>query len=126
MSTLYDQDIKNFYRKLDTGRDFFQELLNLISHWAQWPKENEEDYLKLGLFAEAGEIADVHAKFARGDFGEEERDRRLAKEFADVLFFLFANMDMHGFTLGGIAETLVEKLNKRFVDNTIKGDGSDR
>lgn len=92
-------------------------------------------YLTMGMFAEAGEVADKIAKWVRkreayvsnaylvfGTSNPEkvyERRRELLKEVGDVLWFVACLADHLGFTLQEVAEMNIEKLQERKANGTI-------
>lgn len=122
----YNQAILEFYEALQFNQDIFPKLEKLIGYWKKWPGAYEDKYLSFGLFSEAGEVADTYAKYYRGDYDNKERKRRLAKELADVLFFVTALAAHEGMSIGHLADVLVTKLDRRYREGTIKGDGSER
>lgn len=79
-----------------------------------------------GLLEEAGEIAGVFKRFARGDFPHEEAGARLEKELGDVLWYLSRIAADNNWTLSSIAATNLDKLESRRIRNLIQGDGDNR
>lgn len=92
-------------------------------------------YLTMGMFAEAGEVADKIAKWVRKReayvsdsrlvFSTCEpavayrKQRELMKEVGDVLWFVACLADHLGFTLQEVAEMNIEKLRERKANGTI-------
>lgn len=92
-------------------------------------------YLTMGMFAEAGEVADKIAKWVRkreahvsGSFlvfntsdlnVANAKQRELIKEVGDVLWFVACLADHLGFTLQDVAEMNIEKLKEREANGTI-------
>lgn len=104
----------------------------------QWMGEQDERNLAiatLGLTGEAGEVAEKIKKQLRGDEAhnplEHEdiiaRNREVAKELGDVLFYLTWIANYHGYTLDQIIMANMQKLSDRRVRNgTLRGDGDNR
>jgi NTP pyrophosphatase (non-canonical NTP hydrolase) len=89
------------------------------------PTARNQEYLSLGLAAEAGEVASLVAKAVRDDVGKVNRES-LKKELGDVLWFVavlgeFYNIDMLDIAVGNI-----NKLRGRQSRGTIGGSGDDR
>lgn len=92
-------------------------------------------YLTMGMFAEAGEVADKIAKWVRKREARvsdsllvfntsdvevaNEKQRELMKEVGDVLWFVACLADHLGFTLQEVAEMNIEKLQERKANGTI-------
>lgn len=92
-------------------------------------------YLTMGMFAEAGEVADKIAKWVRkreayvsksylvfdtsDPIKVSEKRRELIKEVGDVLWFVACLADYLGFTLQEVAEINIEKLQERKANGTI-------
>lgn len=83
-------------------------------------------YLLTGLVAEAGEISGHYAKFLRSDFDSNELYRRIRKELGDLMYFTAQLCNEMEWDLRDILQENVNKLTKRKIANTIKGDGDDR
>lgn len=82
--------------------------------------------LLLGLQGEAGEVAEVHKKWLRGDYGYEELQQRLASELGDLLWYVATLADAHHIQLDDIANLNLEKLKDRAERDVLKGDGDNR
>jgi len=82
------------------------------------------NYLLLGLSGEVGELHSVFAKHVRdgGSIGW----NNVKKELGDVLWFVAALAEFHGFTLDDVAQTNLDKLNSRKQRGTIGGSGDER
>lgn len=82
----------------------------------------------LGLVGEAGETADKVKKIIRdknGSATEEDKDA-IKKELGDVLWYI-ANISRYlGFSLSGVAETNIDKLESRYQRNKLHGVGDER
>ena len=105
--------------------------------------ETDVMHFGFGLVSEAGEVAKVFQKYARGDkrynslasdefmYNEDFVDwymftpyaqDKVRDELGDVLWHVAALASTFGVTLEELAEQNVLKLKKREVDGTIKGD----
>lgn len=80
----------------------------------------------LGLLEEAGEIAGVFKRFARGDYNADVTVTKLHKELGDVLWYLSQVAEDNGFKLSEVAQTNLDKLESRRIRNVILGEGDDR
>lgn len=78
-----------------------------------------------GLFEEAGEVAGVFKRMARGDFTDDPGPK-LAKELGDVLWYLSRVAADNGWALSDIAQANLDKLESRRIRNTILGAGDNR
>lgn len=78
-----------------------------------------------GLLEEAGEVAGVFKRMARGDFTDDPGPK-LSKELGDVLWYLARVAADNGWTLSSIAQANLDKLESRRIRNTILGSGSER
>ena len=97
----------------------------LARQTALYPMEQGLTYTALGLCGEAGEVAEKIKKFIRGDEGLSLKED-LLHELGDVLWYL-ANLAFEcGYTLEKVAQSNLDKLEKRKKNNTIKGDGDNR
>ena len=84
-----------------------------------------EEYALLGLVGEVGEFFSLIAKAVRD--GEQDDYREMAKkELGDILWFIAALAEDHGYTLGEIAEGNLTKLAKRKAAKTLQGSGDNR
>lgn len=75
-----------------------------IDPFAVYPNTHGRQYARLGLFGEAGEIANQAKKILRDDNGQltEERRVKLADELGDVLWYATRLAHEHGILLAGI------------------------
>lgn len=107
----------------------FNEYQQLAKKTAKYPEIGKGlVYPMIGLSGEAGEVANKVKKIFRDDGGliKEERKEEIKKELGDLLWYiaqLATELDM---ALDSIASFNIEKLSKRFENNTIKGDGDNR
>ena len=60
-----------------------------------WDGENQKERAELGIIGELGEVAEVLKKFKRKDFGTIERNKRLLKEFGDLLYYFAIDCWLH-------------------------------
>lgn len=103
----------------------FEEYQNR-AHTTSTVARNSLQHATNGLFAESGEIAGVLQKFERGDFDEDEVERRIFKELGDVLWYASEVCTVFGFSLEQVAMANLEKLAARYARGVIKGSGDDR
>ena len=75
----------------------------------------------LGLVGEAGEVAELIKKDQYHDKPYERQKMR--DELGDVLWYLTALAEDHGFTLAEIAERNAEKLSLRYPNGFVRGGG---
>ena len=94
---------------------------------AQYPKEVEMEYLMLGLANEVGEVLGKYKKYLRGDkMIRQDFEKALVDEMGDVMWYFVRICDMLDVTLYEVMTRNINKLSKRVVEGTIKGDGDDR
>ena len=83
----------------------------------------DENYALFNLSGEVGELHSLIAKSIR----DNKLDMELVKkELGDILWCLAAVVGDCGFTLEDVAETNLEKLQKRKKNNTLQGSGDER
>ena len=104
----------------------FNEYQKLARSTAVYPEEHKVVYPALGLWGEAGEVADKIKKTIRGDSSLVEVTGSIADELGDVLWYLAILADDLGIPLEDIAHWNVDKLRRRMKSNKIKGDGDNR
>lgn len=89
----------------------------------------------LGLTGEAGEVAEKVKKHLRGDDAHNPmehdeilaRNKEVAKELGDELFYLTWIANYHGYTIEQIMALNILKLTDRRERNgTLRGDGDNR
>ncbi len=91
-----------------------------------WSGKAKDIRSVLGLVGEAGEIAECHKKYLRGDYdGEAYRDKMLG-ELGDALYYVAVCALEHGYKLSEVAEANYDKLKSRKQRGVIKGSGDDR
>jgi len=85
-------------------------------------------YFILGLVGETGEIVEKYKKILRNDNGvlTLDKQRELAKELGDVLWYLAMLAKEFGYTLENIAYMNLDKLADRKLNNKIRGEGDNR
>lgn len=85
-------------------------------------------YCVLGLTSEAGEVAGKLKKVMRDNNGylgfQEAHDIR--KEVGDVLWYCAMILDELQLTMGGCADTVLQKLAARQSNGTLQGSGDER
>jgi NTP pyrophosphatase (non-canonical NTP hydrolase) len=86
------------------------------------------NYTVLGLAGEAAEICNSFKKALRDDKGKltAERSEAIAKELGDVLWYVARLAAELGLPLRKIAQSNLEKLERRAAAGTISGSGDDR
>ncbi|HEX7394254.1 MAG TPA: nucleoside triphosphate pyrophosphohydrolase family protein [Anaerolineaceae bacterium] len=91
---------------------------------AVYPEAAKVIYPALGLSGEAGEVANQVKKILRDNAGEltEERRAKIIDELGDVLWYAAALASDIGISLDDVAAANLEKLAKRAVDGSLKGD----
>lgn len=112
-----------------TGIDPWGTTLNGYQAFAnstkKFPEKHAIIYPALGLTEEAGEVAGKIKKWLRGDVDNLDREA-VKKEMGDVLWYLASLATDLGFTLEDVALTNIEKITKRNLTGTLKGDGDNR
>lgn len=93
--------------------------------------QHSHEHLAFGLVEEAGEVAGKFKRLERGDYGPEdlaatEFQRALKPELGDVLFYLVALADRHGWSIEDLLVSNMEKLRARDATGTVIGTGDDR
>ncbi len=100
--------------------------------FAMYPDNIGIAYTTLGLTGEAGEVAEKVKKYIRKhgssdlSFGGLIRNKGIAKELGDVLWYLANLSNELGYTLQEIAEINLNKLNNREKRDVIVGEGDNR
>lgn len=85
-------------------------------------------YPALKLNGEAGEVAEKVGKVLRDNNGifTEEIKKAIIDELADVLWYITAIATDIGYNLDAVAKANLIKLERRRMNNTIKGSGDNR
>ena len=83
------------------------------------------EYTTLGLCSEAGELAGKVKRKMRGDKKEISKEDALL-EIGDCLWYLSECAKAFGSDLETVAKMNIEKLSKRKIAGTIRGEGDDR
>ena len=91
-----------------------------------WKMNYKEDFFRavLGLFGEAGEIAEKLKKSYRDEIKIDPIE--MGKELGDCLYYLARIGEYFGLTLEEIAELNIKKLMDRQKRNKIHGSGDNR
>jgi len=86
------------------------------------------DYPYYGLAEEVGEFMGKLAKAHRGDkqIDSKQLDSDLHKELGDVMWMVSAICSLRGWTLQGLVEGNINKLEDRKKRNVIQGEGDQR
>jgi len=105
----------------------FKEYQKLTQRTAVYPKDNAIAYALLGLSGEVGEVANKYKKVLRGDkpLNDEFRET-VSHEIGDVLWYIARLAEELDLSLETIAINNIDKLERRLLNNTIKGDGDNR
>lgn len=108
----------------------FDEYQKLSRETAMYPDIMGKNFVypTLGLVGEAGEVAEKMKKIFRDDGGELslEKQKEIAKELGDVLWYLAQLTSELELTLDEVAKLNLEKLNSRKERNKLHGDGDNR
>ena len=85
-------------------------------------------YPTLGLFGEAGEVAELVKKLIRDDAGQlsPERRERLLDELGDVCWYIAAIATELRVSLSDVMQRNLDKLKSRQERDKLHGDGDDR
>jgi NTP pyrophosphatase (non-canonical NTP hydrolase) len=84
-------------------------------------------YTTVALCGEAGEVADKVKKIMRGDKKLNITTKAdLMLELGDCLWYIAAMAKELGYSLDKVAQTNLQKLNTRYKNKTIQGDGDHR
>ena len=85
-------------------------------------------YPTLGLVGEAGEVAEKVKKVLRDKDGifDENSKQEIKKELGDVLWYIANLCSEFKFSLNDVAETNLDKLEKRTIKGKISGSGDNR
>lgn len=103
--------------------DRYQELTR---ETAVYPEKDATIYTSLGLNDESGEVAGAVKKHIRGDYDEEELQRRVESEAGDVLWYWVRLLDEMDLTASEVMEKNAEKVFDRKERDKIRGDGEKR
>jgi NTP pyrophosphatase (non-canonical NTP hydrolase) len=106
--------------------DDYQELAHKT---AVYNYDDELVYSAMGLFSEAGEVANKVKKVLRGDekYQNEEWVKGVLKgELGGVLWYLAEVATNLGLSLSDIARDNIDELQARKMKGNLKGDGDHR
>lgn len=95
-------------------------------HTIVYPPTQPIEYLTLGLSSEAGEVAAIIKRWIRDETPTDVVTKELEKELGDVLWYVARLADEAGLSLQAIIEGNKRKLEKRQLENKLKGKGDDR
>jgi len=85
------------------------------------------EYATLGLVGEAGGVANKVKKIQRDRLLlNSELREAIADELGDVLWYISACANELGYTLDGIAELNLSKVERRLANGTLGGSGDTR
>jgi len=105
------------------GIDVYQVM---CGQFAEYPKGIEVLYPMIGLANESGEALGKIKKVLRGDKTLEQQTPAIADELGDVLWYLAMTAKGLGYSLEEVAQLNYDKLSRRQLNGTIKGDGDTR
>lgn len=106
--------------------DEYQHRLEAIQkQYPVTPDMQRKAALALGLAEECGEVMSLLKRLYRGDTPADFQSR-LVKELGDTLAYLVLVGDSFGISLEEIAAVNLKKLEARFDNNTLSGEGDDR
>lgn len=91
-----------------------------------FPQPKGDEYCVLGLLSEAGEVAGKMKKYLRGDYGYEDMRGGVSSELGDVLWYAAILAKRLGFNLEDVAQSVLDKLERRQQTGTLRGDGDNR
>lgn len=102
-----------------------------------WLSSNnmEVDFIRsaMGIFGEAGEVAEKVKKLLRGDSGDftvegmdEKTKTAVMLELGDALYYISRLAKIMGFDLQAVADMNISKLASRQARGVIKGSGDER
>lgn len=93
-----------------------------------YPTDYKVIYPALKLAGESGEVAEKIGKILRDQSGEISDDNKneIKKELGDVLWYINALATDLDIDLEDVAQTNINKLEKRKEDNKLHGSGDNR
>lgn len=98
-----------------------------ISKFDKYPQELKPICYVLGLAGESGEVCEKVKKIIRDKGGKfEVRDKEIAKELGDVIWYVSRIASYYGFSLEEIIGMNYEKLKSRWERDVLGGDGDNR
>ena len=103
----------------------FEEYSQKASTTAVYEQSLAVEYTTLGLCSEAGELAGKVKRKMRGDKKEINKEDALL-EIGDCLWYLSECAKAFGSDLETVAKMNIEKLSKRKIAGTIRGEGDHR
>lgn len=86
----------------------------------------DEFRIAMGIFGEAGEIADKIKKFYRDKTSGQKLRGDLMKEVGDLMYYVAKVCNFYDLDLDGILMMNVEKLEDRQERGVLTGSGDDR
>ena len=106
----------------------FKEYQTIAKTTAIYPRTDALVYPVLGLTGEAGEIANKVKKVIRDGGGvlTEESRQSIIAELGDVLWYVSALASDLNVNLEDVAQSNVDKLQKRMEKGTLGGSGDNR
>lgn len=96
-----------------------------IVKYDMYPESQKPLIYFLGLAGESGELCEKMKKIVR-DGGTLERNEAVAKEIGDVLWYITRIASQSGYSIAEIADMNLSKLQSRFDNNKIHGEGDNR
>lgn len=104
----------------------FKEYQARAEATAIYPSKFSLLYPALGLAGEAGEVCEKIKKIIRDDKNIVDERKEIARELGDVLWYIAALSRDIGYTLEGVADLNIEKLESRQARGKLQGSGDNR
>ena len=98
--------------------------IEATERFVQYPKDQELNYITIGLCGEVGELANKIKKIIRGD--DNITSEMIRDELGDILFYIARVCKYFNLTLDECFESNILKLDDRLKRNKIKGSGDNR
>jgi NTP pyrophosphatase (non-canonical NTP hydrolase) len=109
--------------------EYQNQIINLSKNYSIYGTDKALMVYALGLSEECGEVEGLLKRHYRGDFDNEsnsELKEKLTKELGDLLAYLSLIAFTFDIELEDIMDKNLSKINKRILDKSHIGTGSDR
>lgn len=108
--------------------EYQNQIINLSKNYSIYGTDKALMVYSLGLAEESGEVVGLIKRHYRGDFDESnsELKEKLTKELGDLLAYLSLIAFSYDIELEDIMDKNLSKINKRILDKSHIGTGSDR
>lgn len=123
----YIDDLRVLLNELD-NQDSVAALMRRVEQFCvirDWDKFNNPKDLSIGVSTEANELLDIFRFKTEAQMDKMMNDpdyrEHIGEEIADTLFFLLRFCAKYNFTPGEILVDKIEKNNKKYPVNTVKG-----